>query len=118
MATTFSELKRRVQLGFPKLDGEADLIIEQALNDTVQAIASVQDWDNMLVWEKTLPKTADGTQRYHLVTNLLLTRPKSLYSIILHDDSSSIKLTYVPPRELDDRVPYPCLLYTSPSPRD
>jgi len=107
MATRYDELVRRVFVGFSRTDGEALLAVKQAINDAHTALAQVQDFDDLVVWDKTSAATVDGQARYHLTSDLALTRPKDIYSIILHDDSNSRKLTYVPPRELDKLLPYP-----------
>jgi hypothetical protein len=107
VATTFSELLRRVYLGFPRTDGEAILVIKQAMNDAIQAIASLEDSKSLLVTDTTTADTVDGQKAYHLTTHLLLTRPKDIYSIRLEDTSNSRKLIYVPHNEVDTTIPYP-----------
>jgi hypothetical protein len=107
MASTLAQLVRKVMTGFPRTDGEAILAVKQAINDAHRAIAMVRDFDELLVLDTTSAATVDGTSRYHITSDLLLTRPKDIYSIVLHDDENSRKLTYVPYRELDKVVPYP-----------
>ena len=43
---------------------------------------------------------------YHVTDNLALVRPKDIYSIKYMDGANSRKLTYVPFRELDQKIPY------------
>jgi len=52
---------------------------------------------------------------YHIEDDLDLTRPKDIYSIRLMDSANSRKLTYVPPRELDSKIPYTDLVGTGRS---
>lgn len=107
MASTLAQLVRKVMIGFPKTDGEAILAVKQAINDAHRAIAMVRDFDELLVLDTTSAATVDGTNRYHITSDFALTRPKDIYSLVLHDDENSRKLTYVPYRELDKVVPYP-----------
>lgn len=107
MAIQFSEIIRRVYIGFPRTDGEAHLAIKQAINDSLQAIATLEEASSLLSTNTTSASTADGTKSYHLTSGLNLTRPKDIYSIRLEDTSNSRKLIYVPHQELDAVIPYP-----------
>lgn len=107
MATTFKEIQRRVFIGFPRTDGEAILAIQQAINDVVKMIASLEDADSLLVTDTTTAHTADGTKSYHLTSTWALTRPKDIHSIRLISGSESRKLTYVPHADVDRIIPYP-----------
>lgn len=116
MSVTFGELTRKTLLALvndrtvtPPLtvDGINVLLVEEGINEACHAIARVHDFEELIVLDTTSAATVDGTKRYHLTTDLLLTRPKHIYSIVLHDDSNSRKLTPVPYAELDDKVPYP-----------
>ena len=107
MGITYSELQRRVFLGFPRTDGEAFLAVKQAINDALTALVSTGKFDALLERDLTNAETVDGQRTYHLVDDLGLTLPKDIDSIILHADSNSRKLAYVAPRELDLKIPYP-----------
>lgn len=104
--TSFGELKRRTLLGMSRTDGETLLAVEEAINTAHKVIASVKDYDCLMVLDTTNAVTVASQKLYHLETDLLLVRPKDIYSIRLMDDEESRKLTYVPFRELDERIPY------------
>lgn len=106
MGTTFKELKRKVLLGIPYVDGETLLVVEEAINTAQKVIACVRDFDELMTLDTTHAATVDGQKLYHITTDLALVRPKDIYSIRLMDDSNSRKLTYVPFRNLDERIPY------------
>jgi len=106
VATTFKELKRRTLLGMANPGGETLLIVEQAINDAQKNIARIKDFDDLIVLNTADALTVDGTKSYHIETDLLLTRPKDIYSIRLMSDSDSRKLTYVPSSQLDEKIPY------------
>jgi len=103
---TFAELKRQVLLRIDKPDGRTLLVVEQAINDVLQLIAKVKDFDELIVLDTTSAFTIASQKLYHIIDDLFLTRPKDIYSIRCMDESSSTKLTYVPTRELDDKIPY------------
>jgi hypothetical protein len=110
VATAYSELIRRVYIGFPRTDGEANLSIKQSINDAIQAISCLEEASSLLTTDLTSASTVDGIKSYHKTTgtyNLGLTRPKDIYSIRLEDTTSSRKLIYVPYSELDQTIPYP-----------
>jgi len=107
MGTTLAEFRRRVLIGFPRSDGEAVLAVEEGINAAVKALVSLNDFDEMLTLDSTSASTVTDQQRYHLTTDLLLTRPKDIYSIRCMDEGDSRKLIYVSPRELDTKIPYP-----------
>ena len=107
MGTTLKELRRKVLMGFKNIDGEDVLMAEEAINMGCHAIAEVQNFDDLLVTDLTSAKTVDGQKRYHLVTDWLLTRPKDILSIILHDDFNSRKLDSVQVQSIDKTVAYP-----------
>lgn len=106
MATTFAEFKRRVMLGIPQVDGETLLTVEEAINIAHKVIACVRDFDDLMVLDTTNALTVASQKLYHIETDLLLVRPKDIYSIRLMATTESRKLVYVPPRELDDTIPY------------
>lgn len=106
MGTQYSELIRRCLIGFPRTDGEAILAIQQSINDSIQAIAALEEASSLLVTTETAADTVDGTKSYTLTT-LGLTRPKNIYSIRLEDTTNSRKLKYVNPQHLDEEIPYP-----------
>lgn len=105
--STFAELKRQVQLRLgDNISGKTVLAIEQAINDAQMAIASIRDFDELITLDTTHALTVDGTKSYHITTDLLLVRPKDIYSIRYMDTDLSRKLIYVSPRELDEKIPY------------
>ena len=106
MTTTYKELKRRVMLKFPRSDGLAVLTVEQSINDALQVIASVHDFDELITLDTTNAATVDGTKQYNATSDWGLTRPKDFYSIRLMDEANSRKLKYVPPERLDELIPY------------
>jgi len=107
VATAFSEFQRRVFIGFPRTDGEAYIAVKQAINDAIMALVSTGEVDSLLTTDTSTAATVDGQKSYHITTGLSLTRPRDIFSIILHDDSNSRKLVWVAPRELDLKIPYP-----------
>ena len=107
MGITYKELIRRTFLGFPRTDGEAFLVVKQSINDAIKTIANLEEASSLLTTITTSADTVDGQKSYHLTTDLLLTRPKTIYSIRLEDGSNSRKLRYIPHQELDRRIPYP-----------
>jgi hypothetical protein len=107
VATAYSELFRRVFIGFPRTDGEAVIAVEQGLKDAIQAIASLEEATTLLETDITSSATQVDLKEYHLVNDLLLTRPKDIYSIRLDDDSNSRKLEYITSQNLDEVLPYP-----------
>jgi len=104
--TTFSELKRRVFLGFPQTDGEALLAVERGINEALQSIALVKDFDELIVLKTTGCATVASQKTYDWITHWALTRPKKILSIRLMDGTLSRKLTFIPTRELDETLPY------------
>jgi hypothetical protein len=107
MGTTRGELKRKVLMGIKDLGGEDMLMAEEAINMACYAIAMVHNFGELTVMDRTNCHTADGTKNYSLTTALLLTRPKDIISIVLHDDNQSRKLTYKTPQWIDSNYPYP-----------
>jgi hypothetical protein len=106
MPTTFGELKRLVFLELRRSDGEAELAIEEAINRAHKAIARAQDFEELMVLDTTNAVTVASTKLYHLIDDLLLTRPKDIYTIRLMNDSNSRKLVWVPFDRLDEVIPY------------
>jgi hypothetical protein len=106
MGTTFAELKRQVLLRLRDMDGVTDLAIEDGINQAHKAISRVHDFDELIVLDTSNAATVANQKLYHLTSDLALSNPKDIYSIRLMDTSSSRKLTYVPPRDLDRDVPY------------
>jgi len=107
MSTQFKELKRKVLLRMKdKTDGRTLLAVEEAINEAHKAIASVRDFDELVTLDTSHAVTVASQKLYHIETNLALVRPKDIYSIRYMDDANSRKLTYVPPQELDSRIPY------------
>ena len=107
MATTYKEFIRRVMINLqPRNDGLVVMAVEQAINDAQKVIACVKDFDELMTLDTTHADTVADTKLYHVEDDFSLVRPKDLYSIRLMDTSNSRKLTYVPFRQLDSRVPY------------
>ena len=106
MGTSFAALRKRVLLGFPRIDGEAIVAVDQAINDALQAIATVRDFDELIITDTTHAATVDGQKSYDWVTDWGLTRPKKIYTIRLMDEEMSRKLIWVPPSEVDALLPY------------
>lgn len=104
--TTLLELRRQVLLRLDKNDGKAIIAADQGINEAQKNIARVRDFDELMVLDKTHAVTIDGTSLYHLTSGWTLVRPKDIYSIRLMDTDNSRKLKYVPPRELDEVIPY------------
>lgn len=104
--TTFQELIRRVFIGFPYESGEARMAVERAINDALHAIAAVEDFDELIITDLTSADTVDGQKTYNWETDWGLTRPKKIYSIRLMDGTESRKLIWLPPRDLDQVLPY------------
>ncbi len=104
--TTFKELKRKVYMGFPKLEGEAAMIIDQAVNDALLAISMVRDFDELIVTNEEDAYTATSQKSYNWSTDWSLTRLKKILSIRLMSTTESRKLVWIPPQELDDVLPY------------
>ena len=107
MAITYDELIRRVFTGFPRTDGEAYLAIKQSINDSLIALVSTGNFDTLLERDTTNAETVGGVKTYHIEDDLGLTRPKDIDSIVLSSEGQSRKLIYVPPKELDSKIPYP-----------
>jgi len=107
MAILFKELVRRTLLGLPKVDGEELLIVKQAVNDAIYTLAEVGDFPELFVRDETTATTVAETKSYHLVDDLGLTRPKSIFNILLIDNGNSRKLIPQTPAEMDLRSPYP-----------
>lgn len=108
MAATYKELKRRVALGMPRIDGEVMLVIEQAVNDAIQAFAKLEDFDEMLVKDTATANTVDGQKSYSLIaTDWVLTRYKDILTIVLEDEGNSRKLVFKDYRTFDIEYPYP-----------
>jgi hypothetical protein len=107
MGTTRGELKRKVLMGIKDLGGEDMLMAEESLNLACYAIAKIHNFEELTVMDRTNGKTVDGQKSYVLTTGLLLTRPKDIISIVLHDDFNSRQLTYKTPQWIDENYPYP-----------
>ena len=106
MTTTYGELKRQVFLKLQNSDGVTRLAVEQAINEAQKNIARVKDFDELVVLDTTNAFTDINKKSYHIETDLLLVRPKDIYSIRYMDAENSRKLDYVHPREIDDQIPY------------
>jgi len=109
--TTFGELKRLVlQRLAPRSDGQTLLAVEQAINEAQKNIARVKDFDELMVLDTTHASTTADQKLYHIedvgTYHFDLVRPKDIYTIRLMDEGNSRKLTYVSPREIDEKVPY------------
>lgn len=107
MSTTYKQLYQKVLLRVPRLDGRALLAAKESVNDAQRVIARIHDFDELKVLDTTSADTVDGQKAYHITTDLLLTRPKDIYSIIIEDTTNSRKLIYKDPREMDLDEPYP-----------
>lgn len=113
MNTTFKELIRQVMLKMlPRVDGITRLTVEQAINDAQKVIAGVRDFDELKILDTTHAATVISQKLYHIETDLQLVRPKDIYTIRYMDEGSSRKLTFVPLRELDEKIPYTELFST------
>lgn len=106
MGTTFKELYQRVFLRLDKVDGKALLAAKEAINDAQYAMCRVSEFDDLKSL-KTDCMTVAGQMDYNLGSDWALTRPKDIYTLRYMDQSSSRKLTYISPSELDDKLPYP-----------
>lgn len=107
MGTTFAEFKRRVMLNLhPRNDGIAHLAAAQAINDAHSVIACVKDFDELMTLDTTHAVTVADQKLYDIEDDLVLVRPKDIYSIRLMDAADSRKLEFVSFRELDSKVPY------------
>lgn len=107
MSVSFKQLYQKVLLRIPRLDGRALLVTKEAVNDAQRLIARVQDFDELKTWKTSGSVTVTSQKVYHLETDLLLTRPKDVYSLKLMDGTNSRKLTWIDPRVLDNENPYP-----------
>lgn len=103
---TFGEAKRKLFLRLNASDGRTTLAIEEAVNEALRYVAMVKDFDDLMYLDTTNAFTVENQKLYHLETDLLLTRPKDIYSIRYMDEANSRKLKYVPASELDDSIPY------------
>ena len=107
MATTYKEFVRRVMINLqPRNDGIVVMAVEQAVNDAQKVIACVKDFDELMTLDTTNAATVADQKLYHVEDDFSLVRPKDLYSMRLMDTANSRKLTYIPFRALDDRIPY------------
>lgn len=105
--STFAELKRQVVMKLEEVpSGEVMLTVEQAINDAMHVIAMVEDFDDLMVMDTTNAATVEDQKLYHIEDDLSLERPKDIYSIRLMDEGNSRKLIYVPPTEIDLKIPY------------
>lgn len=102
----FGEAKRKVFLRLNASDGRTTLAVEEAINEALRYIAMAKDFDDLIVLDTTNAFTVENQKLYHIETDLLLTRPKDIYSIRYMDDANSRKLEYVSPAKLDDSIPY------------
>lgn len=107
MATTFSEIQRRVFIGFPRTDGEAILAVQQSINDVIKIVASMEDAESLLTTDTTNAHTAISTKSYDVTVTWGLTRPKDIHDIRLISGSESRSLVYVPHKDVDKVIPYP-----------
>lgn len=107
MSTTYKQLYQKVFLRLKRVDGRALLAAKEAVNDAQRAIARVRDFEELKTWDLGSASTVDGQKRYHLESDLLMTRPKDVYSIKLMDGTNSRKLIWIDPRILDRDNPYP-----------
>ena len=114
MATTLSEFKRLVLLTIPEnIDGISDMAIEEGINRAHKAIARVQDFDELTVLDTANAVTVANQKTYHIINDLLLTRPKDILTIRYMASSESRKLTWVPLAKYDSVIPYPELFSTA-----
>ena len=105
--TALLEIKRRIFTGFPKTDGEAIIAVELAINDAIRSIASVRDFNELIVTDEENAFTATNQLSYDASLDWNLTRLKKIYSIKLMDGSNSRKLIFKPSNELNEALPYP-----------
>jgi len=106
MTTTFKELKRQTFGKLKESSGQAMLAVDQGINEAQKNIARVKDFDELMVQDTTHALTVASQKLYHIVDDLKLVRPKDIYSIRYMAEAESRKLIYVPPRRLDEEVPY------------
>jgi len=106
VSVTFEELYKRVLLRLEKADGKALLAAKEGINSAQKVIVRVQDFDELVVTDTTNALTEASTATYALVDDWGLTRPKDILSLRYMDEGESIKLVYVPPRSMDEVLPY------------
>jgi len=107
LATIYKELIRQVMLKLvPRVDGITRLTVEQAINDAQKIIAEIKDFDELRTLDITHAFTVINKKLYHIETDLLLVRPKDIYSIRYMDAGNSRKLTFTPLVHLDELIPY------------
>jgi hypothetical protein len=107
VGSRYDALVKRVFIGFPRADGEAFLAIKQSINDALTALVSTGRFDGLLKKDTTGAKTVADKKIYHLTEDLGLSYLKDIESIVLSAEGNSRKLTWVDPRELDEKIPYP-----------
>lgn len=107
MSVTYKTLWQKVLLYLDSQDGKAHLAAKQAVNDAQKVIVRVEDFDELKVLDTTSADTVASTKTYHLVDDWSLTRPKDILTLRYMDGSSSRKLVYISPRNLDTDLPYP-----------
>ena len=110
--TTYKTLYQQVLLRLNSPDGRALIAAKTAINEAQKNIARAQDFDELIINDTANANTVANQSSYHPANDWLLTRPKDVLSIRLIDQSNSRKLTWVPPREFEDKIPYPEILGT------
>lgn len=116
MSTTYKELYQRamtrIEAAIPgkSKDGIALLSAKEAVNSACKALARIQNFDELIVLDTTNAATVASTSTYHIVNDWGLTRPKDILSLKYMDTSSSRKLLWVSPREVDTVIPYPAMM--------
>lgn len=107
MTTTYEELYSRVLLRLDRSDGKALLAAKESINTAQKVIARVQDFDELITTDTANAACVANQANYHVEDDWGLTRPKDILSVRLMDESSSRKLIWKSPRQLDEVIPYP-----------
>lgn len=102
---TLDELKARVISRISTDNAVIQTAAEDGINSAIDTLCMLQDFDE-LTSLSTSSTTSPNKKIYDLETDFGLVRPKDILSIRLIDGSSSKKLTFVPPQELDQKIPY------------
>lgn len=106
MTLRYDQYCSKVLLRFPDPDGRLYLAVKEAVNTAHKIIARVQTFDELVVVDKEHAFTEENVKDYHIENDLNLVRPKDIMSIKLMAAEQSRKLTYVPPRMVDEVIPY------------
>jgi len=112
MSSNLADFRRQVLRNLKSVDGVTEIAFGDALNDAHKAIARSMDFDELMVLDSANAATVANQHRYHLIDDLGLTRPKDVYSIRYMANEESRKLSYIPPREMDQVLAYPDQLGT------